>query len=182
MIIHFLLSYQPSDWNCSTIENPVEVLWNQSEKGNLTGVKFILNNCHGIDVNAGVPKFLSGEQGAYNRRTYEGRTALFFASLEGHEEVVKFLLQRPDINVNPKLTFDHFDKLSDGHSHGWKGMTPVWRAHMAGFNKIVDLLLDDPRIDVVTGMQKYMFTNGTINGIGYKSMGMLLFKDANKKS
>lgn len=69
-----------------------------------------------------------------NAQDKKGNSALKLAAYNGHEHIVKFLLQVPHINVN----------LTDGDL----GETPLMSASQFGYENIVKLLLERPDIDV----------------------------------
>jgi ankyrin repeat protein len=67
-------------------------------------------------------------------RDKQGRTALFFAALAGHDEFVSVLLR-----TGQKVNVDAKDK---------GGMTPLWWASRHGHDKVVEVLLETGRAEI----------------------------------
>ena len=69
-----------------------------------------------------------------NLRDKDGQTALYVASVTGNDEIVKIILEHPDINVNKGRTAD--------------GKTPLIVAAEEGHLSTVLLLVGHPKLDI----------------------------------
>ena len=124
------------------MENPDALLLENSESGNYPAVKFVLENCTGINVNTiqqwngKTPLILASGNGHHkivqlllmknginvNKEENEGRTALYYASCKGHTPIVQLLLGEENIEVNKADTLNEGTAL---HCAADKGQTEV---------------------------------------------------------
>ena len=140
------------------MENPDAVLLENSESGNYPAVKFVLENCTGINVNTiqqwngKTPLILASGNGHrkivqlllmknginVNKEENEGRTALYYASCKGHTPIVQLLLGEENIEVNKADTLNE--------------ETALHCAAKEGHTEVVELLLEKEDIDVNTNI------------------------------
>lgn len=139
--------------NCSTIADPNEELIAASMRLNVTGIRFLLENCNGIDINIQdsaygytpliwasenghlemVQVLLGGEGIDIDKTTASGWTALMRASKNGHQEVVELLLEAEGIDINKV----------DNERH-----TALYWAFYDGHSDIALLILEEEGIDI----------------------------------
>ena len=96
-----------------------EALVVASRKGDIGAVSLILQERKNVDC--------------INHQNKYGRTAMHYASQEGHTQVVNLHLQQSNVDIN--------------HEDG-DGMTPLHDAAYRGHIEVVKLLLEQPSIDV----------------------------------
>ena len=106
------------DWTSIGTEH--QDFFTAARKGDLSGVKRILQQCPDIDVNKGSDKFF-------------GTTPLGIASYNGETETVQYLLKDKRIKINKA------NKM---------GVSPLLGASMQGNMEVVEVLLREPEIDV----------------------------------
>ena len=124
-------------FECPNISDPDLALLNASKEGDYVMAELLVH-CNETDVNA--------------LDLDEAKTPLYMASKFGYLDIVKLLVDHPQINLNVTTPlvrlFDDYDDYSDVTEVEWKGNCALQIASYSGHLRVVELLLQLEEIDV----------------------------------
>ena len=122
---HRLFGFKISDTSCSNMTNNGDI-FEAAKSGNVTMMYFFME-CNVTDLNS---------------INIDGKTPLYLAAQEGHEESVKLLLAHAEIDVNKGIETGTI-----------AGAPPIWIASRYGHEEVVKLLLAHQGTDVNLGIR-----------------------------